>query len=77
MIDYKFKPGTREEFKRMMERDFAPDKLLVMSKYQIAEDSPEATGTRITVRDAVELFGVEILYEIVDRGAALLPGAGD
>lgn len=55
-----------------IEMTFPDDALLVMSKYQITEDSPNARGQRITVKEAKQKFGGHIINEIIDRGSALI-----
>ncbi len=52
--------------------------IYVRSKFQISEDSPQATGARSTYDECAAEFGhmwPKMLEEIDDKGAAVLPNA--
>src|SRR5205809_2961938 len=69
LLDAVFGPGvgdTPEERARVSGREF------VRSVDQLAEASREATGRRLTAREALDAYGWDILAEVGVEGAALL-----
>ena len=44
----------------------------VRSLTQLCEDNPRATGLRIPIKEAVEIFGSEIIYKVFDDGGAVI-----
>lgn len=55
-----------------VDENFSDEKLLVMSKHEITEDTAAATGSRISVKEAKLRFGAHIIHEIIDKGSAII-----
>jgi len=54
------------------ERAISSTRVFVRSLSQIAEDSPEAKGRRLSAIEALETYGLDVLREIASEGSALL-----
>ena len=59
------------------ERARSSTKRYVRGQDEIAEDSEAATGYKMSAEEALETFGMEILFEAVDDGSAILVCSGD
>lgn len=74
VLDSVFGPGegsTTEARARSSTRCF------VRGLDQLAEDSPEATGRRLTAREALESYGIETLVEVAADGSTRLAHSAD
>lgn len=54
------------------ERAETSNRLFVRSQIQIAEDSPKATGHRLTATEVLRSYGVEVLQRVAEDGSAVL-----
>jgi len=69
-IDHVFGPG--EGGFDLEQRARASTREYVRSLDQLAEASPEAKGRHLTAHEALQAYGVDVLREVADEGAALL-----
>ena len=72
-MKFKFRDEPLPTFVKYIEEHYNDAALLVFSRYQIADDNPQATGIRITIGKLVKLLGDErvqkIIEEIIDYGS--------
>lgn len=61
-------------FEENLAKNFTDDAVLVYSKVQIAELTHKATGRRMTVKEAKDRFGPNVVREIAENGSAIIFG---
>lgn len=59
--------GDESSGMRPEDRAATSQRLFVRSQIQVGYDNPRATGRRINAREALETFGEDIIYGLVDR----------
>ncbi len=74
-LDLIFGPDSKGKTAR--ERARTSKRVFVRSQAQLAEDSPEATGRRLSAWEALLTFGLPKLLEVFERGGAILSSMVD
>jgi hypothetical protein len=74
VLDAVFGPGTAQTAEA---RARESTRMFVRSLDQLAEDSPRATGLRLTASQAFEAYGLDKLQEVTSEGSALLASSAD
>ena len=69
--------GPESAGKTARERAQTSTRLFVRSQVQLAEDSPEAKGHRLSAWEALQTFGLPKLLEVFEHGSAILSSAVD
>lgn len=72
LLDAAFGSTSRGETPE--QRAVTSPRIFVRSLQQLAEDSSEAKGRRLTAREALEAYGPDVLAEIASEGTAVIGG---
>ncbi len=65
--------GERAKGETLEELAATASQRWVRSQYQLADFQPGATGMVFTAKEAFELFGLKMMIEALDKGAAAFP----